>query len=103
MLRLVVLALVVLVLGAAAVCGLQPRRVHEIQRPGQLSPGGNSSRFGARISRTGFRLELPQVAGPPRGTGRSCPKSGAWISEPGSCRLIGPPRASCERGFGLSG
>lgn len=80
-LRLLVLALVVLGLGLAAVCGLQPRTAVRVGV--ELPP-----KRGPEI-RSCSRAELLHVASRPPGWGDSCPKSRVWNSAPGSLLLIG--------------
>lgn len=94
-LRLVVLALVVLGLGLAAVCGLRPRTAVRVGV--ELPP-----KRGPEI-RSCSRVELLHVASRPPGEGDSYPKSRVWNSAPGSLRLIGLPGPSCDRSIGLSG
>jgi len=90
-LRLLVLALVVLLIGTIAVCGLQPRTAVELPRRG------------AQEIRSCEIHQLLVLAGrPPRGP-RNCPDSGVSDSDPRSSRLIGPIEAPCERLAGLSG
>ena len=100
-LRVVVLALVVLALGAAAVCGLERSTVMRIRKPNQAAPLEATGRsLSTERPKIGFNHELLAVAqlhhGPPR-IGPYCASADDANSEPGGSRFLRFRRPPWER------
>ena len=106
-LRLVVLALVVLGLGAAAVCNLDRRTVTRIRKPNQPPPrevdGRSLSIPGAKLALPVELLLVPQLHHGPLRFPAYCASADVWISEPGDGRFLRLRRFPWDRRYVVSG